>query len=63
MFTNRPPGIFTGLPEISPCSLAKAMFEPQKEIEPMIAREDERDADREIGAEVAAGLAELRPAR
>ena len=37
MFTNRPPGIFTGLPEISACSLAKAMFEPQKEIEPMIA--------------------------
>ncbi len=37
MFTKRPAGIFTGLPEIRPCSLPNAMFEPQKEIEPMIA--------------------------
>ena len=37
MFTNSPPGIFTGLPEIRPWSLANAMFEPQKEIEPTIA--------------------------
>ena len=28
------PGIFIGCPEMSPWSLPKAMFEPQKEIEP-----------------------------
>ena len=32
-----PPGIFIGLPLISSWSLANAMFEPQNEIEPMIA--------------------------
>ena len=38
------PGIFTGLPEMRPWSLPNAMFEPQKEIEPMIAPKIERDA-------------------
>ena len=31
------PNGLTGLPSISSCSLAKAMFEPQKETEPTIA--------------------------
>ena len=34
---NTPPGSFSGLPEMSSCSLPKAMFEPQKEIDPTIA--------------------------
>ena len=34
---NTPPGIFSGRPEMSSCSLPNAMFEPQKEIEPTIA--------------------------
>ena len=31
------PGSFSGLPEMSSCSLPNAMFEPQKEIDPTIA--------------------------
>ena len=60
MFTNSPAGIFTGLPEMSPWSLAKAMFEPQKEIEPMIAPKTSGMPVAEVGAEVAVGLEELR---
>ena len=36
--------IVTGLPEISSCSFANAMFEPQKETEPMIAAKQEKIA-------------------
>ena len=37
MFTSCWPGTWIGRPGISSCSLPKAMFEPQKEIEPMMA--------------------------
>ena len=57
-----PPGIFIGLPGISSWSLPNAMFEPQKEIEPMIAANSERDQPTSSSMSPPA-LAELGPAR